>query len=149
MDDLSETEKEFVESLREGDHNEPKIVEEQTYEALESRVGSLEDMMEERLIEDSGLAKDTVKAMPFEAMAKEFETEEGDFDAEALVQAPETESVDEPEDTDALSDDADEEKAEALYTDYQSLPNAPDGLEEDIVEVLGVGDFEKATEVLD
>jgi hypothetical protein len=151
MDELKESEEAVVEALREGDYNNPKIVEEQTYEALESRVGSLESMMQEKLVEETGLSEDTVEAMPFEAMAKEFETEEGDFDAEALVQTPETESVDEePEDkTEALSEDADKEKAEALYADYQSLPNAPSGLEDDIVEALGVEDFDKATEVLE
>lgn len=125
----------------------PTIVAQGEYEALNSRVETLADMMASRLVEDTGLQESTVDAMSFEAMAKEFETEDGDFDAEALVQHPETGQPEE-DDAEALSEDADMEKAEALYGDYQMMSNPPKGLEDDITEALGVEDFDAATEVL-
>jgi len=70
---------------------------------------------------------------------------------EALVQEPETEEPEpsDDEDAEALSEDADVDKAEALYSDYQMMSNPPEGLETDIIEALGVENFETATEVLD
>jgi hypothetical protein len=129
------------------DKEDPTVVENDNYEALNSRVDTLKDMMGERLVEDTGLKESTVESMSFEAMAKEFETDDGDFDAEALVQQPESGEPEADESgVEALSEDADKEKAEALYNDYQNFGN--DRLKEDITEALGVSDFETAEEVL-
>jgi hypothetical protein len=132
-----------VESLAAAD--DPMIVEQDEYEALESRVDSLKDMMAERLVEDTGLREATVDSMSFEAMAKEFETDDGDFSAEALVQHPETSDPDESE-TEALSEDADLERAEALYEDMEKF-----GVDhsDTITEALGVDEWDTAKEVLD
>jgi hypothetical protein len=139
-----------VEALKEYAATEqPTIVEQSEYESLNSRVEALENMMADRLVEDTGLREATVESMSFEAMAKEFETDDGDFDAEALVQNPETGEPSASEGAEALSDDADVDKAEALYNDYQMMTNPPEGLEEDITEALGVSDFDDAIEVLD
>jgi len=127
------------------------VVEQSEYEALNTRVEALEEMMSDRLMEDKGLKEATVDAMSFEAMASEFETEDGAFDAEALVQNPETGQAETggSDGVESLSDDADMDKAEALYGDYQMMSNPPAGLEEDITEALGVSDFDDAIEVLD
>jgi len=89
--------------------------------------------------------------MSFEAMASEFETEDGAFDAEALVQNPETGQAETggSDGVESLGENADMDKAEALYGDYQMMSNPPAGLEEDITEALGVSDFDDAIEVLD
>ena len=131
-----------------GNVDDPKIVEAHKYEALTEAVTTLEGMMADHLTDERGLNEDTVDAMSFEAMANEFRGEDGEFEPEALVQNPETENVDE-EDTEALSEDADKAKAEALYNDYESMNRPPEGLEDDITEALGVSDFDEAKEVLD
>lgn len=131
-----------VESLAAAD--DPKIVEQDTYEALNEAVNTLDEMMAERLIEETGISENAVDAMSFEAKSAHFETDEGDFDAEALVQNPETGDPDETE-TEALSEDADTEKAEALYADMEEY-----GVDhsDTICEALGVDEWDTAKEVL-
>jgi hypothetical protein len=131
-----------VESLAAAD--DPKIVEQDTYEALNNAVESLDDMMSTKLIEDTGLSENAVEAMSFEAKSAHFETDEGDFDAEALVQSPETGQPDESE-TEALSEDADMDKAEALYADMNKFDVDH---KDTITEALGVDEWDTAKEVL-
>lgn len=138
---------------------QPSIVDEETtvvvptdeYEALQDQVGEMESIMGEALAERTDLKESTIEALSFEALCDEFRDEEGDLQVEALVQEPETEEPEsEPESgVEALSEDADVDKAEALYGDYQMMNNPPEGLEDDIVEALCVDDFDAATEVLD
>jgi hypothetical protein len=127
---------------------QPTVVESDEYESLKENVESVRGVMEDALCERTDLKKETVEALDFEALRAEFETEDGELDAEALVQSPESQQPD-PTDAEALSDEANVEKAEALYQDYQSdLLSGTDRLEEDIVDALGVDDFETAEEVL-
>jgi hypothetical protein len=132
-----------VESLAAAD--DPKIVEQDTYEALNNAVESLDSMMSDTLTEEVGLSERAVEAMSFEAKAAHFENDEGEFDGEALMQSPETGQPDESE-TEALSEDADMEKAEALYQDMEKF-----GVDhsDTITEALGVSDWDTAKEVLD
>jgi len=123
------------------------IVEQSEYEAMQDNVASVRGVMEEALQDRTDLKESTVSALDFEALRAEFETEDGGLDAEALVQNPETGDPDvEESGVEALGDDADVDKAEALYHDYQTFET--EGLKEDITEALGVSDFEDAEEVL-
>jgi hypothetical protein len=123
---------------------QPKIVEQNTYEALNNAVNRLDEMMADRLIEDTGLSEKAVEAMSFEAKSAHFETDDGEFDAEALVQSPETGQPEESE-TEALSEDADTDKAEALYQDMDKFDVDH---KDTICEALGVDEWEAAQEVL-
>jgi hypothetical protein len=123
------------------------IVEQDAYESLQESVESVRGVMEDALMDRTDLKESTVSALDFEALRAEFETEDGDLDAEALVQNPETGDPDAGSGAEALGDDADMEKAEALYSDYQTFGN--EMLKEDITEALGVSDFDEAKEVLD
>lgn len=122
------------------------IVAQAEYEALQENIESVRGVMEEALMERTDLKESTVSALDFEALRSEFENGEGEFEAESLIQTPETGQPD--DEVEALSEDADTEKAEALYADYQRMNSPPKGLEEDITEALGVSDFDEATEVL-
>jgi len=150
MDEISETDvavleaaeslDEPVEALEEYAATEqPVIVEQDTYE-------SMRGVLEEALADKAELKESTIEALSFNALVDEFRNDEGDLEAEALVQSPET-GQPEAEGTEALSEDADVDKAEALYQDYQRFEN--DRLKEDITEALGVSDFEAAKEVLE
>lgn len=88
----------------------PQLVEEDKHEALQERVEKVRELMADALQERTGLSDTAVEAMPFEAMAAEFETDEGDLDFEALTQSPEASGGPAPEE----DDDVD---LEALQTD--------------------------------
>jgi hypothetical protein len=89
---------------------DPMVVEASDYEALQSRVDTVEGVFAEALQDRTGLSDQAIEAMPFEAMAAEFETDDGDLNAEALTQSPETGSDVTDSSSEALSG---EEKAEA------------------------------------
>jgi len=145
MNDITEEELEALEQHRE--FANPKLVEQSEYEALQDRVADVRTVMEEALSEKTELKDTTIEALDFEALCSEFEGEDGSLQVEALRQVPES---GEPEsESEALSEDADMEKAEALFGDYQRMTNPPKGLKEDITEALGVSEFDEATEVLD
>lgn len=150
MDNISETDvavleaaesiEEPVEALEEYAATEqPTIVEQDTYEAMR---GVLTDALSER----AELKESTIEALSFSALVDEFRNDDGDLQAEALVQSPESRTPD-ADKTEALSDDANTEKAEALYADYQTFGN--EALKSDIKDALGVSDWDTATEVLD
>lgn len=77
---------------------DPVLVEKTRHEQLETRIEKVEGLMADALQERTGLADQTVDAMPFEAMAAEFETEDGDIDFEALTQSPESSGGPTPDD---------------------------------------------------
>jgi len=143
MDDITDDELEALEQRRELEN--PKLVEQDDYESLQDRVAEVRSVMEESLAERTELKESTVAALDFEALCSEFEDDEGSLQVEAMRQTPES-GEPEPEETEALSEDADTDKAEALYADYQRFEN--DRLKEDIVDALGVDTWEAATEVL-
>ena len=92
-----------------GGIDEPTVVSESDYETLEARVDEVREVLADALQEQTGLSDTAIEAMPFEALATEFETDEGTLNVEALAQSPETGSG--PSDPD-LSDEERERKAE-------------------------------------
>jgi len=128
-------------------YDEPQIVEQTDYEALEENITTVRGIFEEALVDRTDLKEETVGGLEFEALTSEFQNEEGEFEVEALTQEPESSEPDPEDSPEALGEEADEEKAEALYNDYQNFGN--DRLKGDIVEALGVEDFDTAKEVLD
>jgi len=132
-----------------GEYDEPTVVEANEYESLQAKVSEVRGVLEEALAEKADLRDETIEALGFEALCSEFEDDEGTLQVEALTQEPESGEdgsggSDGPE---ALGDDADTEKAEALYQDYQTFEN--EALKGDIQEALGVSDWDTAMEVLD
>jgi len=71
-------------------HEEPEIVEQNKIETLEARVGDIATLADNRLMEDKGLSEATVEAMSLEAKLAEFSNEDGNLEAESLIQTPET-----------------------------------------------------------
>lgn len=89
-----------------------EVVSAEEYETLQERVETVEELMAEALQERAGLSDATVERMPFDAMAAEFEGEDGSLDMEALTQSPESGAgTPGPDDTDTDVD------LEALNTD--------------------------------
>jgi len=132
-----------------GDYDDPRVVEAENYEALEAKVSEVRGVLEEALSERTDLRDETIDGLGFEALCAEFEGEDGELQVEALSQTPESGEDGSGSDEggpEALGEDADVEKAEALYADYQTFQN--DGLKQDITEALGVEDFDAAKEVL-
>jgi hypothetical protein len=152
MDELSENEVAVLEAAESLDEpiealeeyaamEQPYVIDESTYESMR---GILEDALSEK----AELKESTIEALSFNALVDEFRTEDGELKAEALIQEPE--SSDPPAEEngpEALGEDADKEKAEALYQDYQTFEN--ERLKDDIVDALGVDDFDTAMEVLE
>jgi hypothetical protein len=103
---LSEHE-ELIEAAEATD--EPTVVSEPDYDTLEARVDEVRTVLADALQEQTGLSEPTVEAMPFEALAAEFEADDGALDVESLAQSPETGSG--PSDPN-LSDEERERKQE-------------------------------------
>lgn len=103
---LSEHE-ELIEAAEATD--EPTVVSEPDYDTLEARVDEVRTVLADALQEQTGLSEPTVEAMPFEALAAEFEGDDGALDVESLAQSPETGSG--PSDPN-LSDEERERKQE-------------------------------------
>jgi hypothetical protein len=89
--------------------DEPTVVSESDYETLEARVDEVREVLADALQEQTGLSDTAIEAMPFEALATEFETDDGALNVEALAQNPETGSG--PSDPN-LSDEKRERKGE-------------------------------------
>lgn len=112
----------------------PTLVEEDDHEALQERLDTVESVFAEALQERTGLSDAAIEAMPFEAMAAEFETDDGDIDIEALTQEPEAGGRSPPEDeepseeVEALLDeegfDDEDEAIETLQARYEQYQNA-------------------------
>lgn len=158
MDDISDTEAELVAASRQlddptviesadaerleqadallseaEDKDDPTVVDESDYDALQGRVETVREVLEDALIERSELKESTVKALDFDALCGEFEDEDGEFQADALVQEPETETTeDDPDDTN-------EEELDALKAKAEAFKNTRVGnrLEDKIAELEG------------
>jgi hypothetical protein len=151
MDNISESEVAVLEAAESLDEpvealesfaatEQPVVVDESTY-------NSMRGVLEEALSEKAELKESTIEALEFGALVDEFRTEDGELKAEALVQSPETADAPTTDGVEALGEDADKAKAEALYADYQRFEN--DRLKGDICEALGVSDWDTATGVLE
>jgi len=142
---------ELIEEAAEVD--EPEVMDAETAEAMRERVDVVEDMMAEALTDEKGLREATVEAMSFDAMAAEFETDDGDLDVEALTQTPETGSGPTGGGGDGGPTDEDRERIEEIDQKLSSLGNAlPDSrveaLREEAADLADADDYDAALEVL-
>ncbi|MFB1066450.1 hypothetical protein [Natrinema sp. H-ect4] len=134
--------------------DDPEVMDAEQAEAMRERVEIVEGMMAEALTEDLGLREATVEAMSFDAMAAEFETDDGDLDVEALTQTPETGSG--PTGGSGGSSgptDEDIERIEEIDTKLSTVGNAlPDerveALQDEAAELADADDYDGALEVL-
>jgi hypothetical protein len=76
--------------LRIDQFDDPTVVETATYDALEARVESVEDALADALADQTGISESAAHSLDLDALVAEFEDDEGNLDAEALVQSPET-----------------------------------------------------------
>ena len=133
--------------------DEPEVMDAETAEAMRERVDIVEDMMAEALTEGTGLREATVEAMSFDAMAAEFETDEGDLDVEALTQTPETGSGPTGGSGGSGPSDEDLERIEEIDRKLSSagsvLPDSRvEALQDEAAELAGADDYDGALEVL-
>lgn len=70
--------------------NDPHVVEKDDYEADMERVESMETVLAEALSQRSGISQRSAAQLSAEALYEEFTDDEGEFDAAALSQEPET-----------------------------------------------------------
>lgn len=110
-----------VEALAESaeEYEEPALIESDELEALTESVDEVESIMAEALAERTGLTVETAEALGLEAMRHEFENDDGEFEAEVLMQSPEAGGAD---DGDALGDGGgdDDVGLEALSADERT-----------------------------
>jgi hypothetical protein len=158
QDRLSELEEQYdeheelIEEAAEVD--EPEVMDAEEAEAMRERVDIVEDMMAEALTEDLGLREATVEAMSFDAMAAEFETDDGELDVEALTQTPESGSG--PTGGSGGSSgptNEDVERIEEIDTKLSNVGNAlPDerveALRQEAADLADADDYDGALEVL-
>lgn len=131
---------------------DPTVVETREYETLQERIATVEGVLADALQARTGLSDAAIEAMPFEAMAAEFETDDGDLDVEALVQSPETGTGP----SDPGTDDPDEEaleRIEAIQTKLDTVGNAlpnrrVEALRAEAADLADADDYEAALEVL-
>lgn len=134
------------------DVDDPEVMDAETAEAMRERVTIVEEMMAEALTEETGLREATVEAMSFDAMAAQFETDEGELDVEALTQTPETGSGPTggggsgPSDEDV---ERIEEIDQKLSTAGSVLPDKRvEALQNEAAELADADDYDAALEVL-
>lgn len=113
--ELQDGEKEVLQEYRAMEN--PILRESDEKEALESDLEDVTDdladvkaIFAEALSEKSGMSAETLESLPWSALRAEFEDEDGDIDAEALVQEPETQHTGEG----GADSDDDESPFEAL-----------------------------------
>lgn len=70
--------------------NDPHVVEKDSYEQDMERVESMETVLAEALSQRSGISKKSAAQLSAEALFDEFSDDDGEFDAAALSQEPET-----------------------------------------------------------
>jgi hypothetical protein len=120
--------------------------------AMQERIDIVEEMMAEALQERTGLSDDAIDAMPFEAMATEFQTDEGDLDVEALTQSPETGSAPTGGDGDTVTDE-DRERIREIDRKLDAMGSAlpasrVEALQEEAADLANADGYDAALEVL-
>ena len=135
--------------------DDPEVMDAETAEAMRERVDIVEGMLAEALTEEKGLRDATVEAMSFDAMAAEFETDEGDLDVEALTQMPESGSGPTGGSGGGSSGptDGDKQRIEEIDEKLSSVGNAlPDerveALRDEAADLADADDYDGALEVL-
>lgn len=131
---------------------DPTIVESNELDTLRDRVDAVEDVFAEALQERTGLSDAAIEAMPFEAMAAEFEGDDGTLEVDALAQSPETGSGP-TDDGDDSPDDADLERLNEIKTKLDhakaALPDSRvEALRDEAATIADADDYEAALEVL-
>jgi hypothetical protein len=131
--------------------DEPEVLPAEQAEAMRDRVAIVENLMAEALTEQKGLREATVEAMPFEAMAAEFESEDG-LDVEALTQSPESGSAPTGGDDGTVADE-DRERIQQIDTKLDAMGSAlpaerVEALREEAANLANVDDYDAALEVL-
>jgi len=123
--------------------DEPTVVSKPDYEALEARVDEVREVLADALQEQTGLSDAAIESLSFEALAAEFEADDGTLDVESLAQSPETGSG--PSDPD-LSDAERERKQEIeerlsrLDSEDNALAEREvDRLEDELETITGTG----------
>jgi hypothetical protein len=133
------------------DLDEPEVMDAETAEAMQERIATVETMMAEALTDRKGLREATVEAMSFDAMAAEFETDDG-LDVEALTQSPETGSGPTGGGSSGPTEEDVERIAEIqtkLETVGSTLPDSRvEALRQEAADLAGADDYEGAVEVL-
>lgn len=161
MDSPAVIEEQDAERLSEADellsaadnHDDPTVVDESEYDALNERVETVRGVLEEALAERTDLKESTISNLPFEALAGEFENDDGEFDAEALVQSPETGTAETgPESNEALTD-SDKDRIEQIDNKLDALgtaiPNERiEALRDEACELADVDDYDAALEAI-
>jgi len=132
--------------------DEPEVMDADKAEAMRDRVSMVEGMMAEALQDRNGLKESTVEAMSFDAMASEFEGDDG-LDVEALTQSPESGSGPTGGDGGSGPSDEDCERIEQIDNKLDTVGNAlPDerveALRDEAAELAGADDYDGALEVL-
>jgi hypothetical protein len=157
MDDLTDAERELLAAARQlddpavveteaaerlSDHDalletatetdDPVVVSEPDYTALEQRVTAVRDVLADALQAQTGLSEPAIEAMPFEALAAEFEADDGALNVESLAQSPETGSG--PSDPNLSSEDR--ERKQEIEERLSTLDGEESALAEREVERL-------------
>lgn len=135
------------------DVDEPAVLDAEEAEAMRERQASIEEMLAEALTEEMVLKEATVEAMSFEAMAAEFETEDGDLDVEALTQSPESGSGPSGDGGDAGPSEDDRERIAEIDSKLDTVGNAlpeerVEALREEACDLADADDYDGALEVL-
>jgi len=134
------------------DLEDPTVESEEQLAAMRERINVVEDMMAEALTERKSLREATVEAMSFEAMASEFETDDGELDVEALSQSPESGSGPTGGGSNGPSEDdveRIEEIEQKLSTVGGTLPDSRvEALRDEAADLAGAEDYDGALEVL-
>lgn len=134
------------------DLEEPEVVAEEELAAMQERIDIVKGMMAEALTEQKGLREATVEAMSFEAIASEFQNDDGGLDVEALTQNPESGSApagggdNDPTDEDKERIQEIDRKLDVLGS---AIPQSRiEALQEEAADLAGTDDYEGALEVL-
>lgn len=140
--------------------DDPEIVEAEQVEALSEQVEGVRSVMADALVDRTGLGEETVASLGFDALMSEFSDDEGNLEADALVQSPEAGDPSDPDDggdgdgggDGDLDDDARgriEEINEKLSYVGGSLPaDRVEALREEACDLADTDDFDAALEVV-
>jgi hypothetical protein len=128
--------------------DDAQIVSADTIDNLESTVNELSEVFRDALQKQTDLSGDTVAAMPVDALCNEFRDDDGNIEADALAQNPETGQADGGDNsggTDTLSADDKaeiEDKLRRAGMMESRTPDHADTLRSEAAEIAGVDDAE-------
>lgn len=105
-----------------GGYENPELVESEEYEQVQNSLQMFDDLLTDRLAEQEDTSASQAAAMSFAEKYEEFETDDGEIDAEALVQSPEAGGVGDGDGGDGGTGDGTDDgvTADALSADQRS-----------------------------